>query len=148
MRTAFTLIAIFCTTAAFAQLDPVSWTFTAKKINDTEYDLILTAQVEEGWYIYSQYLESEFGPIPTECNFEPHAGYELVGKTEERGDKKEGYDEIFEMNLVKFEQEVAFVQRIRLKGEVKQVNGSVEFMTCDHERCLPPKLMEFSIVLE
>lgn len=53
MRIAFILIAIFCSTAIFAQLDPVSWTFAAKKISDTEYDLILTADVEDGWYIYA-----------------------------------------------------------------------------------------------
>ena len=148
IHTALTLMAIFFTTTIFAQLDPVSWSFEAKKISDTEYDLVLTAKVDDGWFIYSQYLESDFGPIPTSFTLEPHAAYELVGKTEEKGHKKEGYDEIFEMNLVKFDGEVQFIQRINIKGEVSQVKGSLEFMTCDDERCLPPKMVDFAIPLE
>lgn len=148
MRILSILFAVAFSSFLHAQTSPVRWSFAAEKINATEYDLVLTAQVDDGWYIYSQYLESEYGPIPTSFMFEPNVGYELVDKTQEKGHKKEGYDEIFEMNLIKFDGEIQFIQRIKLKDTVSEVNGSLEFMTCDNERCLPPAMIEFSIPIK
>ena len=33
--------------------DPVSWTFTQKNISETEIELQFTANIQEGWYLYS-----------------------------------------------------------------------------------------------
>lgn len=133
--------------AVAAQQNPVSWSFDAKKINDQEYDLVLTASVANGWYIYSQYLDSDEGPIPTTFKFEPDT-FELVDKTREEGRKKEGFDELFGMNIVKFSGKVQFIQRIKLTGSLKVVKGNLEYMTCDDESCLPPTDVPFEIPLK
>ncbi|MDX1665877.1 MAG: protein-disulfide reductase DsbD family protein [Saprospiraceae bacterium] len=127
--------------------EPVSWSFDASKVGASEYELVLTAQVEPGWYIYSQHQESDEGPIPTSFNFEDEEEYELVGEVEEVGDKKEGYDEIFDMNIRKFSGEVRFIQRIRLLEPVGSIEGWLEYMACDDKRCLPPRDVSFSIDL-
>jgi len=132
--------------AAWAQhLNPVHWSYEAKKISDTEYDLVLTAHVDKGWFIYSQYLESDEGPIPTSFVFNENEKYEVVGEAAEAGHKKEGFDPIFGMNLIKFDGKVQFIQHIQLKGKINEVTGSLEFMTCDDERCLPPTTVEFVV---
>ena len=44
---------------------------------------------------------------------------------------------------------VTFVQRIKLKANVKtSFNGSVEYQTCDDKKCLPPKTVNFSVAIK
>ena len=132
---------------AAAQLNPVSWSYKAEKINDTEYNLILTASVDPGWFIYSQYLESDDGPIRTSFQFNTNDNIELIEKTTEEGNRKEGYDNLFDMNVIKFSGTTQFTQRIKLAGEVKEISGNLEFMTCDDDKCLPPQVIDFTISL-
>lgn len=131
-----------------AQSGPVQWSYEAKKVTESEYDLLFTAEVDKGWFIYSQYLESDEGPIATSFDFQEDSNVELVGEIKEDGHKKEGFDEIFGMNLIKFSGKVKFTQRIKLKGKTSEVVGSLEFMTCDDERCLPPTTIDFTIPLK
>lgn len=128
--------------------NPVQWSFGANKISDTEYELIATAQISKGWYLYSQYMESDEGPIPTSFIFEPHDHYELVDETKEDGYRKEAFDDIFGMTLVKYSNKVKFTQRILVKGALEAISGSLDFMTCDDERCLPPTTVKFDISLK
>lgn len=130
-----------------AQTNPISWSYEAKKINDTEYDICMTAKCDVGWYIYSQYLESDNGPIATSFAFNPDEKVSLVGKITENGHKKEGYDDMFGMNIIKFSENVVFTQRVKVTGKVQSINGIVTYMTCNNEKCLPPKDIPFSIVL-
>ncbi len=133
---------------AQAQLNPVSWSFEAKKVSADAYDLIITAKIEKGWYVYSQYLESDEGPIPTHFTFAIDDDYRLAGETLESGNKKEGFDEIFGMNLAKFSTKAVFTQRVNLLRKTDRISGSVEFMTCNDEQCLPPETIAFSIMLK
>ena len=44
---------------------------------------------------------------------------------------------------------VTFVQRIKLKANVKtSFNGNVEYQTCDDKKCLPPKTVNFSVAIK
>lgn len=148
MRLMLALLAgILFYSTAVAQSSPAHWSFKSKKISDTEYDLVLTAKVDQGWFIYSQYLESDEGPIATSITFDENKNVELKGKASEEGHKKEGFDDIFGMKLIKFSDEVTFTQRIQLKGKVEMVTGALEFMTCNDERCLPPTTVSFEIKL-
>lgn len=127
-------------------LNPVKWSFESKKVNDTEFDLVATAKLDRGWYIYTQHINSDDGPIPTKFAFKPSPQYQLIGgKPNEVSDhKKTGYDKIFAMNLTKFSESVQFVQRIKLTGQSAQISGSVEYGTCDDEKCLPPQDASFT----
>ncbi|MDD7886788.1 protein-disulfide reductase DsbD domain-containing protein [Flavivirga sp. 57AJ16] len=117
--------------------DPVNWNTSVKKISDSEYELIATATIEDGWHLYSQQV-SEGGPIATTFNFESNKNYLKKGNTLE----EEGHtvnDPIFEMQIKYFEDKVDFKQRIKLKSKAPfKINGTVEFMVCDDSRCLPP----------
>ncbi len=124
-------------------LNPIKWTFEAKKINDTEYDLVATAKIDKGWYTYSQFIGND-GPVPTSLTFDKNAQYQLVGKAEEISDhKKSGFDKIFDMNITKFSDEVKFIQHVKTSGAT-EVKGKVNYQTCDDEKCLPPTDVDFS----
>lgn len=144
-----TLLFIFFATASFAQiLTPVKWKFDVEKINDTEYKLKYTATIDKGWTVYSQFT-SEDGPVPTTINYEEMSGIELVGKAAEKGAKKEGMDVFFGVNVVKFLADKPFVieQKIKVKDASKPIKGYVNYMACDHEKCLPPSDVDFSFKL-
>ena len=135
---------LFLYSFSYAQiLNPVKWSFETKKISDTEYDLIATAKLDGGWHIYSQFLSGD-GPVPTSLTFKPTSQYQLIGKAAEVSDhKKSGFDKIFEMNITKFADEVKFIQRIKAIAST-EIKGSVEWQTCDDEKCLPPTNQDFA----
>ncbi len=127
--------------------DPVSWSYEAKKVGSNEYNLIFKAKIDNGWSIYSQYLDRDDGPIATSFNYDTGDHFETVGKNEESGNRKEAYDQIFEMNLIKFEKEAIFTQKIKVTDPSKEISGWLTFMTCDATKCLPPKDVDFKFDL-
>lgn len=127
-------------------LDPVKWTQRYVHIEGQTYDLEFKAVMEKDWSVYSQDIGAD-GPIPTTFTFEKGDHFSLVGKVKESGNKKEGYDPIFDMHVIKYEGQAVFTQRIRLLKPGVPIKGYFEFMTCDKERCLPPKEVDFQFVL-
>jgi len=128
-------------------LNPVTWDFSKEKISDTEYDLVMTATIENKWHLYSQDLP-DGGPIPTSFEFVGSDGYERQGEVQELSDMEVKYDPSFDMDLKMYSHEAVFKQRIRvLSGEDFNVTGFLEFMCCDDESCLPPREVEFSFAI-
>lgn len=128
--------------------NPVTWEASVEQNNDSIYELVFTANLEPGWHLYSQEEVEVGGPLPTEFSFNSEAGdYELLGETVE----PEGvalFDPVFEMDIKYFEDEVEFVQRIKIKpGTNPTVEASVFFMVCDEERCLAPETVPFTLSL-
>jgi thiol:disulfide interchange protein len=124
-------------------LNPVSWSYSATQVEGDQFDLVFKAKIDRGWAIYSQYIE-DGGPIPTEFVFEEGANYKRIGKVEESDNAKRSHDPIFDMELIKFYKEATFTQRVKIKDPSKAISGYLEFMTCDDERCLPPKEIDFT----
>ena len=143
-------VLLLLTISAFGQiLTPVKWQMDNKSIGNDEFELIFTATIDDGWKIYSQYLESLDGPIPTSFNFEEGAGYEKIGKTEEATkNKKKVFDTVFEMDLITFSKVATFKQKIKVTDYSKPIVGYLEFMTCDATRCLPPTEEDFKFSLK
>mgnify|MGYP002399856204 CR=1 FL=1 len=135
--------------AVYAQIkNPVKWDMSYNQISAQEFDLVFTATIGSGWYVYSQFIE-EGGPIPTSFNFEKGDHYQLVGKAKESSThKKEGHDPIFDMKVVKYAQKVSFTQRVKASDLSKPIAGYLTFMTCDDEQCLPPTDIDFSFALK
>lgn len=119
-------------------LKPVTWTTGTEKITDSEFDLIITAEIDAGWHLYSQRVP-DGGPIPTTISFtEQNDAYQLLGSPVE-GEGHEEYDNVFEMDIKYFESKAIFKQRIRVLTDEKiDITGVVEFMVCDDANCLPP----------
>ncbi len=141
--------ALFFTLLSFSSFGqkamPVKWSFDIEKVSESDYDIICTANIQTGWYLYAQKQESNMGPIPTSFSFDNLSDFELVGEFKEIGDKIEKFDDYFEMNIAKYAQSVKFVQRVKNTKKAQNVKGSVEFMTCDDHQCLPPTNIEFTL---
>jgi thiol:disulfide interchange protein DsbD len=123
---------------------PVTWSWEASKISEQEYELVFKANVQDGWTLYSQFIDGD-GPIPTSFEYELGEHFELIGTTQEEGNRKEGFDEIFKINVAKFlAGTVYFKQRVKVFNADLPIVGYLTFMTCDDEQCLPPKDIDFS----
>ncbi len=130
-------------------LKPVTWSFSSSELGDDEYVLIFEADIDPKWTVYSQYT-SDDGPVPTYIEYEKKDGIELIGKSVEKGHKKEGHDKIFEVDVIKFLGDQPFIieQKVKVTDPIKnKVSGYLTFMTCDDSRCLPPTDVDFSFVL-
>lgn len=128
-------------------IDPVNWQFEYEKTGEKQYDLIFTAEIDKTWHLYSTDIP-DGGPIPTSFAIDQADAFELIGKVEEITEAEEKYDPSFDMNLKLFSDKAVFVQKVRLiTDESITITGSVEFMSCDDQRCLPPKDEEFEFDL-
>ena len=78
-------------------LEPVQWETSIEKISDTEYDLIASATIDDGWHLYSQSVPED-GPIPTTFLYKANAGYELIGATQEEAGHTVD-DPVFQMRI-------------------------------------------------
>ena len=112
----------------FAQIqDPVDWSFSVEHLSDQTMNLIIEADIEEGWNVYSQYVDPD-GPVPTTFSFLQSEEFELVGSVEESNSKTK-YDPVFQMNLSSFQDKAVFKQKIKtLNGNASVVKGELEFM--------------------
>ena len=131
-------------------LNPVTWKWTKEKKSETQYKLVYTAAIQEGWTVYSQFT-SDDGPVPTEVSYENAEGITLDGKSIESGHKKEGPDPLFDnVNVVKYlaDQPLTITQNITLTDKTKPISGYLTYMACDATKCLPPTDVEFSFSMD
>jgi len=127
--------------------DPVKWSFASEKLNDKEYNLIITAKIEKGWHVYSQFIE-DGGPIPTSFKFMPSSDYKLVGSVTESPKAETAFDKTFDMQIAWHKDQVVFKQKVLLKVPEIKISGMLEFMVCDDQRCLPSEEVEFTIAIQ
>ena len=126
---------------------PYTWAFSAKKISNGVYEIHCVADVSAPWHTYSQ-LTPAGGPVPTKFSFAKNPMYRLEGPVKENGKMITKHEAVFGVDVKYFEGKVDFVQKVNLKGNAKtNFTGSVEFMVCNDEQCLPPANQKFTVVL-
>ncbi len=130
-----------------ADFDPTHWKAEIKSISPTEFELVFSTKIDEEWTVYSQKVEGE-GPVPTSFTYEPNASYQLVGEAVETGERKEIFDEVFQIKLAKFYHLAIFTQKIKVLDPSVPIKGYFTFMTCNKVTCLPPKDVNFSFDLK
>lgn len=144
-RFLFGLCMLMFTAAGNAQIvNPVKWTYSAKKISDKNYELHLTAIIDGNWHMYAQ--DAGEGPEPTTISFTANPLVTLDGKVKEVGKLEKAYDKNFNSVLKYYAKKVDFVQKIKVRSSIATVvKGTVTFMVCNDRQCLPPRDVPFSI---
>ena len=133
------LISIMLMATSLFALSPdlhVKWSFSANKINDCEYDLLLKAQIDKGYHLYSQ-IETPDGPLPTLFIFDKSDKYELIGTTIEPKPIEKA-EPVFDNQVVRyFETTVTFKQRIKVKSSSNfSITGAIDGMVCNEGGCV------------
>jgi thiol:disulfide interchange protein DsbD len=136
-------------TVSMAQLNPISWSFSAKKVGDKMYEVHMTATIQTNWHLYSQHQPEDAIAIPTTFTISPNPLFALEGKIKEIGKMELFKDKELGVSANQYSKTVDFVQKIKLKANVKtNFKGNVEYQTCDDKRCLPPKTVNFDIAIK
>jgi thiol:disulfide interchange protein len=140
------LLAFFITTLSYSQIqDPVKWIFEVQSLGTDEVELVVKAEIEEGWHMYSQ--EAGDGPVSTSFTFFENPAFKTLGAVLE-SETIEEYDPNFETILKYFETTAVFTQRIQLlTNDTTVLKGEFEFMVCNNSMCLPPEWVDLEIVL-
>ncbi len=146
---------IFCTSLAFvfqvfiyssllAQvLRPIQWeskTSTNEvKIGET-IELIFSAKIDEGWYLYSNDFDPNLGPMLTSFEFIPNDTYSLVGKKPVPiGAKKKFDTEIWNGEYTYFIKTAEFRQKVKILKENPKIQATANYQVCSDEsgKCIP-----------
>src|SRR5258708_37589680 len=130
MKTTLLLAAIFLTTVSVQaqMLNPVSWTFTAKKTADKTYEMHMTANIQSGWHIYSQTQPDDAIAIPTSVTINNNPLIKLDGKIKEVGKLEKYRDETVKATNHQYSTKVDFLQVVKIKSSAKtNFTGIVEF---------------------
>lgn len=143
------IILLFVSAFSFAQtLNPVSWSFTTKKLADNSFEIEMVATIQQGWHLYAQEQPKDAIAIPTSFAFNKNPLISLEGKVKEIGKLEKFKDNKLGVSANQYSNKVVFVQKVKLRGKAKtNVTGKLEFQTCNDERCLPPKTINLSIPL-
>lgn len=115
-------------------LQPCHWTFSVEQSDNGEAKLISTAKLDSGWHLYSQHIPGK-GPA-TEFTYESLNNYSLIGETEE-GESIKKYDPNLEMEVLYFEREAVFKQKVKIVSKDDfTITGAIDYMVCfDQGQC-------------
>jgi len=129
----------------FAQIrEVVNWKYQINKINNEEYEAVLTATIDKGWHLYSKDLPPETG-IPTKVEISTEHIHP-IGDVIEVGKKKSEFSEAFGAQIVYYSDSARFIQRFRLVNPESDadVRTQITFQACDDRICLAPNTLEFA----
>ncbi len=136
MKKIFLFASLFISLVINAQIfDPVSWKTSINRISNDEFELVMEAEIEPHWHMFSQFTP-DGGSLPSVFEYKNAKGnYELVGKTSESKYQKV-YNDIFEIDEYIFENKATFKQKIKVTNTaLKEVKVYVEYQACK-EQCI------------
>ena len=140
------MMAFVCANAQSESL--VKWTFTAKKKDAKTYEVVASAMLPKTWHIYSQ-STPKGGPVATKITYKANPLLVVEGAAKESGALKTTHDPVFDVDVKYYNDKVDFVQTVKLKTPATtSINGTVEYMICNDEKCLPPTKQPFDIKLQ
>jgi thiol:disulfide interchange protein len=111
-------------------VDPIKWSYNVIQIDEQHSDLIITANIEKGWHLYSQKQLEGATILPLVFEFETSPKYTLIGGVKEPAYHEE-YDEFDKVNIRFFKDNVVFKQRIKVLSDTDfKIKGSVSGQAC------------------
>ena len=141
----FLLIAFF-TVSIIAQaqiLTPVKWTKSVKMTDDRNGVITFTATIDNGWHMYSNDSPAD-GPTPLSVKWKNTKGVKLVGRLTPSKAPTTIEDEAFMMKVRQWEGKVTLTQKFTVTEDKYNIDGDLQFMSCNDQTCTPPATESFS----
>lgn len=139
------LLAAFLTSllSAHAQSPTITWDSIVKDLGDSNYEVVFTGKILPGWHTYD--LHSDVSSTLVE--FEPATGLTLDGDPYEINASKREYDDIFEVEMGTYFDEIILGQKVTLTGEGAVLKGNINWRSCEEENCNSPEDWGFEITI-
>ena len=133
VKALITAVGLLIATYGFAQ-NPIKRYYAAKKINNTQYQIHLTALIDEGWHLYSQNQPETAIALPITIIFSTNPMIRLKGGIREQCRLQKVKEEALEIEVRQYADKVSFIQLIEVKKQVKtNLIGTIEFQACTNE---------------
>jgi thiol:disulfide interchange protein DsbD len=130
------------------EVEPITWNYAYVKNSDGTYTLEIKGHLDKGWHTYSQFIDPNSGPVPTELLFTPNENIDWLGTIEEIGTHTH-FDPVWNTEITDFSGTAHFRQVFKLKNNTETLlQGSVYFMMCNDEMCLPPSEVFFELLIQ
>lgn len=127
--------------------DHASWRYAVEKISDKKIQVSFRVNLDPGWHIYSTDM-AEGGPQKTVIQLEQNKAYTASSATRDSGRLIEKYDSSFNLALRYYPVAASFIKVIDIADTSGIVlKGSILYMLCTEEVCLPPSETLFSILV-
>ena len=130
-------------------VEPVKWTCDLKKIGEKRYEVQLKARIDAPFHIYSQFTSKDAPNLPTSIKFKQNPLIQFDGNVKEEGKMIVSHEDLLDVDLKYYSDAVMFTQIIRLKANVKtSITGTIEYMACTEEKCLPKQNLQFTLSVD
>lgn len=126
---------------------PATFEVTYKSLDDNVIEVRFSAKIEEGWHIYS-INQPKYGPTSATVKVSEGKGAELVPPLSFEGKELKVYDEMFEMEVTYFENQVVFIQKVKVTDSPFLLSGYLEYGACNDVTCLPPTKVKFHLTAQ
>ena len=127
----------------------IHWQYSSQKIAGNMFKIHITAIIENGWHLYSQVQPPEAVATPSLVKFNKNPSVELQGNIKEVGQRELYENKEVGIKSYRYKSAVDFVQVVHLKSDaITKINGSISYMACTEEQCLPTTTQQFSISLK
>ncbi len=123
----------------------ITWECILKRTSSDEGEIIMKAKIPAGWHLYAL-GNSPNSPIRMNFKFIPDKSYDLIGAVSQPKPLRK-LEKQLGVPVTYFEDEVTFGQKIKIKGKNGSVKGTIQFMQCSDEICVPPQDFGFSLKL-
>lgn len=119
--------------------DRVAWAVSAEHKQGTMWEVSFHAEIDDGWSVYSTTSYGDMGPWPSSFQLDSLAHVNVAEGVDEVSEHTvDGHDPVFDMKVKKFKHSVDFKRRVELAASEIPFSGTIDFMTCNDEMCLPP----------
>lgn len=130
---AFTLFALAFGLRAEGQQSKPEWniSFSKTTVNQCEtVELVYTCAIPETWYIYSNNMDPDLGPILPTFEVLEIKGLEFVDKQPQPRGFKIKYDDVWEGNVSIFVKKLEFRQKVKITDLNPSLKLAIEYQMC------------------
>lgn len=121
----------------------ITWESSVKDLGNSNYEVQFTGKILAGWHTYD--LHSDLSSTLVE--FEPLTGLTLDGEAYEVNQSKREYDDIFEVEMGTFFDEIILGQKVTLTSEGAVLKGNINWRACEENNCNSPEDWPFEITI-
>ena len=143
-RILFTLGLLFALTSLHAQpITTIQWESSVQELGDNRYEVQFKGKLLPGWHTYDLHSDDS----STVLTLEPSAGLKLVGDPIEVNPSKREYDDIFQVEMGYYYDEIILGQQVELTGKGGVLKGNINWRACEEYNCNSPEDWEFSVTI-
>ena len=125
------------------QITTIQWESSVQELGDNRYEVQFKGKLLPGWHTYDLHSDDS----STVLTLEPSAGLKLVGDPIEVNPSKREYDDIFQVEMGYYYDEIILGQQVELTGKGGVLKGNINWRACEEYNCNSPEDWEFSVTI-